>query len=233
MENEEAPSSVHSGVAKRRKMMVADTGEDTCALGSCANGEPASIRKLQLPSARAAIKGCLEVSGFNTLEVYVGECTLTIAMVWCCLPVFAPWDILFGAQCDVISRGWMILALIRAGKLQFVHLGSPCQSMTLARCPRLRSRSALWGKKNLSRSQQQIVDGKSFDMVYHYDVFHNVGSRLLLLHRKSGEVVSVVHCSKCWFDIFTWHCIPTVYVQRLWCSLREADISFSQCAYLP
>ena len=140
--------------------MVDDTGEDTMALGALAGNEtmPAGIRGLQLPSVRAALKGLLPVEGFNTLEIYAGECTLTIALVWCMLPCFAPWDILFGEQCDVISRGWMILALTRAGKLHFCHLGSPCQSMTLARSPRLRSRSELWGKKHLSPSQQAIVD---------------------------------------------------------------------------
>ena len=131
--------------------MVADTGEETRALGAGAGeeAEPEGIRRLQLPSVRAALKGLLPVSGFNTLEIYAGECTLTIALVWCMLPCFAPWDILFGSHCDVISRGWMIVALIRAGKLHFCHLGSPCQSMTLARCPRLRSRRELWRKKRI------------------------------------------------------------------------------------
>ena len=84
----------------KRQRMVADTGEDTRTLGASAGDEtmPAGIRRLQLPSVRAALKGLLPVEGFNTLEIYAGECTLTIALVWCMLPCFAPWDIVWGTM---------------------------------------------------------------------------------------------------------------------------------------
>ena len=52
----------------------------------------------------------------------------------------------------------MLLVLVRRGNLACSHIGTPCQSVTLARKPALRNDRHPCGLPGLSRKQQAIVD---------------------------------------------------------------------------
>ena len=115
------------------------------------------VRDNQLPAARSVLNNLLPVEGFSCIEVFSGGACLTLALVRCLLPCMGPWKILLGASLDVLKFGWVLVQLARQKKIRFSHLGTPCQSMTLARQSFLRSRTELFGNSHLSKAQKALV----------------------------------------------------------------------------
>ena len=60
-----------------------------------------------------------------------------------------PWDSAFGAEFDVVAHGEIFVRLSKNSWLSFVHFGLPCQSMTWARSPPVRSWDSIWGRSGL------------------------------------------------------------------------------------
>ena len=92
------------------------------------------------------------------LECFARAAILTMAVSLLALPCAQPWDIQFGPQWDVIRNGRKLIELARHGILRHVHFGAPCQSLTWARDPQLRSAEWPWGLPNLLPHQQELVD---------------------------------------------------------------------------
>ena len=73
------------------------------------------------------------------VELFCGEAAATAAVILQQVPVLCPWDIRFGNRFDITSNGAVLLELIHMGYVAAVHMGTPCQSCTLARSPQVRS----------------------------------------------------------------------------------------------
>ena len=105
------------------------------------------------------------VTGSFFLEVYSGEGVFTMAMMEVLVPCIKPWDSRFGEQYDVLREGFILIQLASARRIGSAHLGSPCQSLTWARFPQLRSGRHPDGLPGLRPHQQQLVDiGNSLSM---------------------------------------------------------------------
>ena len=116
---------------------------------------PSSL--LHLPRVPLEHITCASESGEFFLEIFAGDCILTLAMTLTHVGVYLPWDSRLGQEFDVTTHGEAILRLARAGALSWVHLGTPCQSMTWARCPQLRTTACPLGRGDLSRRQAWLV----------------------------------------------------------------------------
>ena len=109
---------------------------DTTEVGGAFTSE---AERFGLPSVQNVLNNHVRVEGYSTLEVFAGHAMLTVAMLWAAVPAVAPWDIAYGKCYDVVRHGWKVIMLVRNRILRFAHSGTPCQSMTCARAPALRS----------------------------------------------------------------------------------------------
>ena len=100
----------------------------------------------------------LPVGGESFLECFAGGCVVTLAILWCQVPAFRPWDIDFGDKYDVVRYGHLIFSFISLGSIAMAHFGTPCTSMTWARQPQLRAPFHLFGLPHLSWEQRRLVD---------------------------------------------------------------------------
>ena len=89
------------------------------------------------------------VTGSFCLELFCGLASLTLSLVFEAVPCMCPWDSSFGSEFDVLLHGKVLFALAVAGRLAYAHFGLPCQSLTWARSPPLRSWDHVWGLSTL------------------------------------------------------------------------------------
>ena len=68
-----------------------------------------------------------------------------------------PWDSKYGRQFTVLTNGSILLSLIHAQRIIAAHFATPCQSMSWARSPQLRSALRLSGLPGLTEKQQRLV----------------------------------------------------------------------------
>ena len=95
---------------------------------------------------RSTIGLHVEAAGNCFLECFAGGAIFTLAIMFRCIPAIRPWDSKYGKKYDVLRHGHIIPAAIADGRVGMVHMGTPCQSMTLARFPQLHSWQSVWGK---------------------------------------------------------------------------------------
>ncbi len=74
------------------------------------------------------------------------------------VPCLRPWDVKHGHLFDVLTQGNIILSLILSSIIVCMHFGTPCQSMTWARWPQLRSREFPAGIPGLGAKQHALVE---------------------------------------------------------------------------
>ena len=91
------------------------------------------------------------------MEIFAGECGLTMGVQLTHIPCLLPWDSKFGPDYNVLTMGFMLQDIIKAGIVLSAHFGTPCQSMTWARLPQLRSWRFPAGVPNLKDHQQALV----------------------------------------------------------------------------
>ena len=91
------------------------------------------------------IPAVLRTSGQFCAELFCGDAAITLALVFENLPCICPWDRAYGVAFDVAEHDNVFFALAEEGRLMLVHLGIPCQSLTWARWPAIRSWEAIWG----------------------------------------------------------------------------------------
>ena len=89
----------------------------------------------ELPCVHDVFDKLIAVQGHCFLEVFAGGCLLTLAIRWCSVPAFRPWDVAAGNKFDVLAFGHIIVELIDAWRISALHFGTPCRSMTWARQP--------------------------------------------------------------------------------------------------
>jgi len=78
------------------------------------------MKKWQQPIGNLPI-ACLNVSGEFFLEVFAGVAALTLGIVMRSVPCLKPWDCMYDEQFDVLTQGWIIIRLIRAGVIVVTH----------------------------------------------------------------------------------------------------------------
>ena len=61
-----------------------------------------------------------------------------------------PWNSALGAEFDLLVEGEVLVKLARENQLSLAHSKLPCQTMTWARSPLVRSWDSSWGKSGLS-----------------------------------------------------------------------------------
>ena len=84
-----------------------------------------------LPDAhQVGVDRPLEVEGTFVLEVFAGECALTLAFLMHSVPCMRPWDSMVGQQFDVLLQGHVLIQLAQAGVLDYAALATPCQSQS-------------------------------------------------------------------------------------------------------
>ena len=88
------------------------------------------------------------------LEVFSGE---ALAAMAASMPVLHPWDIKFNLRFDVVSQGHILLRLAQWGKIAAAHFAIPCQSLSWARAPQLRSANFPYRVPNLLPHQADLV----------------------------------------------------------------------------
>ena len=110
-----------------------------------------------LVAAQLLRESCLSVSGTFFLEVFAGEAVFTLGCMMHRVPCIRPWDVVYGSQFDVLANEHVLSSLIVKGLISCMHFGTPCQSMTLARLPQLRSWEFPMGVPNLTTSQLALV----------------------------------------------------------------------------
>ena len=104
-------------------------------------------------------------------------CALTFEKV----PCVCPWRSALGAEFDVIADGEVLVLLAKENRLSFVHFKLPCQTMTWARSPPVRSCYSVWGKSGLDEPLLKQVQ---------------VDNQLLLF---SMQLCVVLHDADCFF----------------------------------
>lgn len=91
------------------------------------------------------------------VEVFVGKALLTLAMVFRERPAIRPWDIKWGAVGDVQVHGGQLLRVAESGGLSSAHCATPCQSMSWARLPVLRTFEYPDGSLGLAVEQGELT----------------------------------------------------------------------------
>ena len=113
---------------------------------------------LCLPEAESLLMNNLQVSGEFFLEMFCGCAAITLACMTISVPCIRPWNIKFGEQFNVLTCGYVILQLILAKRVVALHFATPCQSLTWARSPQLRSALFPEGLPGLNPWQQSLVE---------------------------------------------------------------------------
>ena len=111
----------------------------------------------QLPSVCSF--DCLRsVTGEFFLECFAGHAAFTLAVVMSQVPALRPWEITHDRRFDVLAGLPILLEGIRLGIMVAMHLGTPCQSFTMARVPAVRTKVFPLGLPDLTPTQSQIVE---------------------------------------------------------------------------
>ena len=96
------------------------------------------------------LSSALRVDAECFLEAFSGSGVMTLGIVMHRIPAVRPWDIQHGERFNVLTHEPILALLIEAGRIVSTHMGTPCQSSTLARCPQLRSLAQPRGISNFS-----------------------------------------------------------------------------------
>ena len=129
------------------------------------------------------------------LEVFSGDCGITMGVMLSQVPCVLPWDSRYGPSFDVLKAGHVITELVSAGLALAIHFGTPCQSQTFARLPQLRSWKFPGGLDSLLPHQRTLVDIGNALLKFAVDLF------FLLL--TVGGYFSIVNPELCWLLVQT------------------------------
>ena len=99
----------------------------------------------------------LSVSASFAIEIFSGECSLTLSLLLCAVPCLRPWDSLVHEKFDVLVNGKVLLALAEAGLVSYAALATPCQSQSWGSLPALRSWEHPLGLPSLTGAQRELV----------------------------------------------------------------------------
>ena len=91
------------------------------------------------------------------LECFAGKAVLTTAALSLGLPCAKPWNLQSGKVSKFLERGNDLFRAVKDGRIRHIHFGAPCQSMTWARSPQLRSTDWPLGLPGLTDKQRVLV----------------------------------------------------------------------------
>ena len=97
------------------------------------------------------------IHGGFAAEIFSGAAALTYGLRLMGVPTLYPWDISYGEAFNVLTHGWMLLHLVSIGTISYLHFALPCQSLTCARDPMLRSSTFLFGLPGLGDKNAEVV----------------------------------------------------------------------------
>ena len=121
----------------------------------------------------------LPASASFSIEIFAGECSLTMALMLCSVPCLRPWDTLAGERFDVLVNGTVLVALAKARRIGYAALATPCQSQSWGRLPAVQSWEYPLGLPGLGRSQRELVIKGNrlaqFSADFALVVFHSLG----------------------------------------------------------
>ena len=103
--------------------------------------------------------GTLYVEGYMAVEVYSGLQAVSLGCGTHGVPCICPWDILDGPHLDVVKNGEVLIRLAQHKRMRSRRIASPCQSVTHARSPPLRSFQFPYGLPHLSEREWKLVEG--------------------------------------------------------------------------
>ena len=95
----------------------------------------------------------LQVEGFLACEVYAGKHSVTLGLIFSNVPCITPFELADSWRLDVIANGQVLLSLVKCDRLHLGIIEQPCQTLSLARWPELRNWDHVYGKSDLSLSQ--------------------------------------------------------------------------------
>eukprot|EP00971_Amphidinium_carterae_P059255 1171678-Amphidinium_carterae.2 len=91
------------------------------------------------------------------VDLFAGDLAVTFGLLQSGVRCGRPWDIKYGSQYDVRTAGKQLCDLVVSGCVCAVALAVPCQSMTLARRPQLRTCEYPYGVPDLGDTQLELV----------------------------------------------------------------------------
>ena len=91
------------------------------------------------------------------LECFAGKAVLTTAALSLSIPCAQPWDVLYAAECNVLTHGHELFQAVKGGRVRHMHFGMPRQSMAWDRKPALRSTEWPLGLPGLTSKQDALV----------------------------------------------------------------------------
>ena len=83
----------------------------------------------ELPEADGLVESPLSVSGSFAVEVFAGDCIVTLGLLMAKVPVLKPWDSKFGARFDALKMGTILIQLVLAVYIVCAALAPSCQSL--------------------------------------------------------------------------------------------------------
>ena len=158
----------------------------------------------------------LRVDGEFCVEVFSGSGVMTLGILMHRIPAVRPWDIQHGERFNVLTHEPILALLIEAGRIVSTHMGTPCQSSTLARCPQLRSLAQPRGISNLS--------GHDATLLRQGNELIDVSVRLAWCLLLNNGYFSIENPFPCWIWVN-----PTIV--QLWEHLCVVLITFSMWCY--
>ena len=118
---------------------------------------PCAFHMLEMMGSE--IEPPLYVEGYMAVEVYSGVQAVTLGCEIHGVPCICPWDIMDGPHLDVVKNGEVLIRLAQHRRMRSGWIASPCQSLTLARSPCLRSFQFPYGLPQLSEREWKSVEG--------------------------------------------------------------------------
>ena len=80
------------------------------------------------------------------IEVFAGECTLTLGIIASKIPAVRPWDVRHDESMCVLRNGRRLQELFKAGYIQLAHFAPPCRINSFVRERQLRSHRHVRGR---------------------------------------------------------------------------------------
>ena len=106
----------------------------------------------------SAIAPPLHVEGYLAVEVFSGVEAVTLGCELHGVPCVMPWAICDGPQLDVVRNSDVLIRLAEARRVRASWIASPCQALTLARSPALKSVLFPYGLPNLNERENALVE---------------------------------------------------------------------------
>jgi hypothetical protein len=111
----------------------------------------------KLLRAEQLLLNCATVEGTFFVECFHGDGAVALACVIKGIPCICPFDTQYGDEFDLLKNGEVLNELVRTERVGSSHIGTPCQSVTIARSPQLSDADHIEGLPGLLPHQLELV----------------------------------------------------------------------------